>query len=90
MASSNIRLPNELMFLKNENFFDDIFFCCKKTNDLMIINSFDIVAKCIIYELEKVVYCVCEYENENEHDWFILLEIKFILKKNLNILLYFV
>lgn len=62
-----LRLPNELQILKEENYFKNLFFCCEKLDQIIIINSNNIVGKCIIFE-DNNNFFLCEYINENEHD----------------------
>lgn len=63
-----IRLPNNLNLLKTEGVFDNVFYNCKKTNDLVIINSDSLIGKCIIYENDEKNLVFSEYLNEKEHD----------------------
>lgn len=63
-----VRVPDSLQSLKRNKLFDNFFSVCEKTDDLMIINSNDIISKCIIYEESDEVYYLTDLLNENEHD----------------------
>lgn len=63
-----VRVPDNLQGLKKNKIFDNFFSVCEKTEDLLIINSNDILSKCIIYEESDKIYYITEFLNEDEHD----------------------
>lgn len=62
------RLPKKLQNLKNSRCFDNLYYIVEKTEDLILINSFQINCKCIIFKQTDKIYYLCEFLNENEHD----------------------
>ena len=48
--------------------FKDMFYKVYASNQMRYINSDNILAKCMIYELDDDTFCVFDYHNENEHD----------------------
>lgn len=64
-----VRLPDNLKELKIKGYFENHFFICQKTDHFYLINSKDIISKCISYEFsDGNEIFVCEYRNEKEHD----------------------
>lgn len=64
----SVKPPSYLNLMKREGFFDNVIYTCKKTDNLIIINSESIIGKCIIFENDDTNYLFCEYSNEKEHD----------------------
>ena len=64
----NVRLPDAIHQLKNDNFFENFFYICEKTKEVFLMDIKNIQNKCIIYEKSNDLFYVTEYFNENEHD----------------------
>ncbi|CAF0945088.1 unnamed protein product [Brachionus calyciflorus] len=63
-----IRVPDDLQALKKNKIFDNFFTVCEKTENLLIINSDDVISKCIIYEENEDLFYLSDYLSEEEHD----------------------
>jgi len=63
-----IRLPNYLQQLKERGYFRKMYYSCKKTNNMLLLNVSSILQKCIVYEKPDGIFFICEFFNEFEHD----------------------
>jgi len=61
------RVPNILNKYRLEGYFNNYFFLCEKSQELILINSKDIIGKCIFY-YENHDFILTDFLNENEHD----------------------